>query len=356
MKPVLILLLLISIVSCQDSSYNQETADKILEIFEQRNNVKELFKVWHMIFKKEYDYNTQEGIQKYVTFKKNLKEIQEHNSKNGLYQKGLNSFSDMTYEEFEKYYNLKSMSPEEMRSVLKTFISLDDYTDEEDTIKTKNKAGDRKNIDLRKYMTPVRDQGHCGSCWAFAAMGSLEGVYNVYHRSNMLRDWLSTQQLVDCDTNNNGCNGGKYTKAFDYLGTYFADFESQYKYEQKEGSCRYKSSGHSGIKTAGYNKATDSDSLYELLKRGPVAVSVNANSDFKHYKKGLFDGECSDDVNHRVTLVGWSNIKNNPNSCWIVKNSWGKSWGEDGYIYVLDITANNHSCNIELYGRQPNLA
>jgi len=71
MKPVLILLLLISIVSCQDSSYNQETADKILEIFEQRNNVKELFKVWHMIFKKEYDYNTQEGIQKYVTFKKN---------------------------------------------------------------------------------------------------------------------------------------------------------------------------------------------------------------------------------------------------------------------------------------------
>ena len=160
------LIFLLTIIAFSKASPNtQETTDKILDIFEQRNNVKELFKVWHMIYEKDYNYNTQEGIQKYVTFKQNLKVIQEHNSKDTFYKQGLNHLSDMTYEEIVNYYNLKPISHKEMKGFLQNMISLDDYNEEDDdeSIKIQSKSGivGRAKKDVRAYMRPVRDQLGC---------------------------------------------------------------------------------------------------------------------------------------------------------------------------------------------------
>ena len=354
MKSALVILLII-VTFCIASPNNQDTS----EMFEQRNNVKELFKVWHLIFEKEYNYNTLEGIQKYVTFKKNLKEIQEHNSKNTSYKQGLNHLSDMTYEEVVNYYNLKPMNPKEMKGFLRSLISLDDFNEEDEElvpVQSISQVGARANVDLRSIMRPVRNQGSCGSCWAFATMSAIEGVYNKKNSSKKLSDWLSTQQLVDCDTTNNGCNGGWFS-AMKYFTTNFADFEAQYKYTAKKGTkCNYISTNTSGIKTTGtgYLAVNNANALYGLLAGGPIAIAVDANSAFMKYSKGVFDGTCSATVNHAVTLVGYGTASGV--GYWIVRNSWGTGWGcESGHIWIKENNANNASCNVEKYGYQPKL-
>ena len=355
MKPVLILLLLISVVFCQDSIYRQETADKILEMFEQRNNVKELFKVWHLIYEKEYNYNTLEGIQKYVTFKKNLKEIQEHNSKNTSYKQGLNHLSDMTYEEVEKFYNLTPMNPSEMRGFLRNLISLDDFNEEDEElapVQSISEIVDRSNVDLRSIMRPVRNQGSCGSCWAFGTMAAIEGVYNKKN-SSKLSDWLSTQQLVDCDTSNKGCNGGWFSGAMNFFKAHPAIYESQYKYTAKKGTCSESSKTKTSIKTTGYSYASNANSLYNLLSNGPVAIAVDANSTFMKYKSGIYSSKCSTSVNHAVVLVGYGT--SNKVGYWLIRNSWGTGWGEKGHINIKEDKANTGSCNVERYGYQPKI-
>jgi len=358
MKSKLITILIIALVIggsiCSSSLIEQqkEARDKIIEIYMKKNNVKELFKVWHLIHEKEYNYNTEEGIQKYMKFKANLKEVQEHNSKNGSYQKGLNHLSDMTYEEIQKFYNLKPMEPQEAKKFLKSLFSLDDYDDsqDEDINNTPNVEG-RGSIDWKSKLSWARNQGSCGSCWAFATMAAVEGNWNI-RKSTTLKDNLSTQQLVDCDTGNHGCNGGYYNASFKYLNNNFAMWEDDYEYKASQSTCKYNASKNSGIKTAGFNYANNGDGVYSLLKSGPVAVCVDANKDFSSYFYGTFDSKCSATINHAVTLVGYGSSVWGT-KYWIVRNSWGVTWGWIGHIYIKDDSGNNGSCNIEKAGFQP---
>ena len=201
-------LLALALVSCSD-----ELKANIINSF-MNGPPKELFKVFHLIHEKEYDLNSEEGVRRYRIFKDNLKKINEVNSQKLSYELGVNQFADMTPKEFKENY---LMNPEIRKTMLtKTIRNLresgdfdfDKYADEEDSDFTAFAP-----IDWRKLLKVPRNQGNCGSCWTFATAGVVEGAVAKKYGKN---DYLSTQELVDCDKRNNGCNGGIFDGAFAY--------------------------------------------------------------------------------------------------------------------------------------------
>jgi len=186
-------------------------------------------------------------------------------------------------------------------------------------------------------VTAVKNQGQCGSCWAFSTIASLEGQY-AQLTGNLVS--LSEQQLVDCAsiTGNYGCNGGSQQEALIYYSKASVGIatEANYPYTAVQHSCGYSSSQKvSGITTIGYKLAGTTDETYiaqMLATVGPLAVAMNATP-LQYYTSGIFSASCSGAVNHGVTLVGYG-ISGGVNY-WIVKNSWGASWGESGYFRIV---------------------
>jgi len=204
-------------------------------------------------------------------------------------------------------------------------------------------------------MMPVRDQGQCGSCWAFSTLAVVEGNWQIAKKVK-LPSWLSTQHLVDCDTSDSGCDGGWFSSAMTYLKTNYISFDSKYPYTSGDsgnaGTCQYtKGSPNAGILLKSYKSVTTADTVYALLKLGPVSVAIDANDDFMNYSSGIWGAACSDQINHAVTLVGYGSTGSV--GYWIIRNSWSADWGLLGYVHVQDNATNANSCNIGSNGFQP---
>jgi len=188
-------------------------------------------------------------------------------------------------------------------------------------------------------VTPVKDQGQCGSCWAFSSTGGTEGSWEVATGSLVS---LSEQQLVDCSKQNSGCNGGLMDYAFSYYkGTSIAS-ESSYPYTARDGSC--KSSYTTAIPQGGVTGYTDvgssSSSLMSALNSQPVSVAVEADqSAFQRYSGGIVTSGCGTSLDHGVLAAGYDSAQ----GYFLVKNSWGASWGDAGY---LKISTSGNVCGI----------
>jgi len=189
-------------------------------------------------------------------------------------------------------------------------------------------------------MTEVRNQGDCGSCWAFAIVGDVEGRYKLKFNKDID---LSEQQLLDCNTDGNDCNGGFYD-TYDYVLDKGLVSESSYPYKAKRESCKYNSKNVAvKIKDThdiGWFSSwfVDCEDLQDALKTGPIAVAVHSEtSKWQKYKNGTLN-TCTlgNKVDHAVLVVGWNKASN----LWTIKNSWGKGWGEQGYI-----TLKGGNCN-----------
>lgn len=178
-------------------------------------------------------------------------------------------------------------------------------------------------------VTPVKDQGACGSCWAFATAGSYEGAVAVFQGD--LAD-LSEQYLLDCNSHGYSCDGGWWV--FDDL-TKGIPLESCYPYKARKETCQQACPKYYPLSEWYYvGRAAGVPSTNALKSaiydHGPVAVAVHVNSYFHHYTGGIFDACSSGNVNHGVVLVGW----NDNGKYWILKNSWGNGWGENGYMKI----------------------
>jgi cathepsin L len=276
-------------------------------------------------------------LYRYNLFRKNVELIQQHNEDyaKGLYtyRLGLNSFADWSVEEFRQKLLGTRLNMTQRRHELSvgTFMGLPEKVEIPD------------NVDWRESgaVTPVKNQLQCGSCWAFSTTGSLEGAH---FRVNGELVSLSEQQLVDCSKkyDNNGCNGGLMDNAFKYIkenGGLMS--EESYPYRGKEGKCRFNKnkvvatcSGFMDVQSG------DEQALKEAVATsGPVSIAIDVTEDrFMLYKDGVFvDETCQnaeDSLNHGVLIVGYgsNNTDNGQMDYWIVKNSWGSSWGEEGYI------------------------
>jgi cathepsin L len=289
-------------------------------------------------YKQQYGkfYNGEEEDARRAQFETNLQLIAEQNDKGENLRLGLNQFTDLTAEEYRVAAGLGYKPSKERMGSLPN-LGVHTYNGE--------KLADTVDWTTQGAVTPVKDQGQCGSCWAFSTTGGLEGSWQI--ASGSLTS-LSEQQFVDCDTadGNQGCNGGDMATAFKWSESTNVATESSYPYTGTDGSC--KTSFTTGIPSGGVtgykNVDQTTDALKSALNTGPVSVAIEADQiAFQLYSGGILSdtgglfGSCGTNLDHGVLAVGYGS------NYFKVKNSWGASWGESGY---LQISTDGNTCGI----------
>lgn len=280
-------------------------------------------------------YESVELFRRFETFKFNMDFVRDHNEQfaNGSesYDVELNKFADLTKGEFKALYlgykpdlRLTPLTKVEAPDTDVTYPGSLDWT-------------------TQGAVTGVKDQGQCGSCWAFSTTGSMEGAIKL---AGLPLQSLSEQQLVDCGApyGNLGCNGGMMDRAFKYAEKYGLCSESAYPYKARGGTCVASScEAQAGTKLSGYHDVTHTETaLGNAIDIGPVSVAIEADqAGFQMYKSGVFTGTCGKNLDHGVLAVGYGT--DSGTDYWKVKNSWGQSWGEQGYIRMV---RNKDECGI----------
>lgn len=283
---------------------------------------------------------------RFKIFKDNVEFIESFN-KDGkkTYKLGINEFADQTNEEFQASrngYKLKS-NPKSSQSM---------------PFRYENVTAVPSSIDWRKKgaVTPIKDQGQCGSCWAFSTIAATEGITQL--KTGKLIS-LSEQELVDCDKKgeDQGCEGGYMEDGFEFIvKNKGIALEASYPYTAADGTCNAKKEASHAAKIGGYEKvpANSEAALLKAVANQPISVSIDAGeSAFQFYSSGVFTGECGTDLDHGVTAVGYGTTSDGT-KYWLVKNSWGTSWGDSGYIMMQrGIAAKEGLCGIAMDASYP---
>ena len=256
-------------------------------------------------------------------FAQKLAEIEEHNANTEKTSTmGVNEFADRTSQEMKKMLGYKPIygSDQENRTVILDETNL------------------AASVDwvAQGAVTPIKNQGQCGSCWAFSTTGSMEGAHQI-KTGNLVS--LSEQQLVDCSWLNMGCNGGMMDRGFSYTKSHPLETEADYPYIAKSHGlfgCAYdKSKGVVAASTYADVSHGSASQLKAALAKGPVSVAIEADqSVFQQYTGGVITGtDCGSSLDHGVLAVGYGTDENGVDY-FTIKNSWGASWGDQGFVKV----------------------
>ena len=287
-------------------------------------------------FAKKYE-NVQELESRFTIFRENLHNIITHNAdRSQNFTMGVNQFTDLTPEEF------KAQMIRGLKAPVGSF-GCGSFSN--------SASGAPASIDWRTKgaVTTVKDQGQCGSCWTFSSTGAMEGAWAI--AKGQLID-LAEQELVDCaglKYGSAGCSGGQMEGAFKFIIENGQCAASSYPYTAKDGSC------HSCTVVAHASscydvKPNDQLSLKAAVAKQPVAVAIEADTKyFQSYSSGvLTSSSCGTSLDHGVLTVGYG--EENGQKYWIVKNSWGTSWGENGYVKIgrSDSTNDAGICGIAM--------
>ncbi|CDR93902.1 papain family cysteine protease containing protein, putative [Babesia bigemina] len=267
-------------------------------------------------FNRQYDRrhtSVMEKARRFGVFHANVHTIDAFNAmENRTFEMGVNRFADMTAEEFMALQGSRVDTPQYERGGVA--MALDGTVDIAD-------------IDLRRdgIMTPVKDQGACGSCWAFATIAVVESYFKKYRSLDLD---LSEQQLVDCVKECHGCQYGDSYHAYEYVTANGCYTRASYPYVAEQGQCMTPA-GHPRYRLYEFG-FTESPDLVQLLKaHGPLTVYVAVTPMWQFYKSGVLN-YCGETVNHAVVLAGAGQA--DKEAFWLIKNSWGTSWGEEGYV------------------------
>ncbi|XP_021911524.1 papain-like [Carica papaya] len=283
----------------------------------------QLFESWMLKYNKIYK-NIDEKIYRFEIFKDNLKYIDETNKKNNSYWLGLNVFADLSNNEFKEKY-IGSIAPNYTAAEL----SYDEVLNE-------GAVNIPEYVDWRQKgaVTPVKQQGSCGSCWTFSAVATIEGIIKI--RTGYLNEY-SEQELLDCDRGSYGCRGGFPSSALQLVTRYGIHYRNVYPYEGVQRYCRSSQKGPIAAKIDGVRQVPqyNEGALIQAIAYQPVSVVLeSAGRAFQLYRGGIFEGPCGNRVDHAVTAVGYG-----PNYI-LIKNSWGTGWGEKGFIRIRRGTRN----------------
>jgi len=299
-------------------------------------------------FKQKYgkSYATaEEETTRFNIFIENQRYIDQHNEQfnagKSTYKLGMNKFSDLTNQEFRTRNGARAPPKAEPAPIYQA--------------NAKDPLPDSVDWRTQGYVTEVKDQGGCGSCWAFSSTGALEGQHK--NKTGDLVS-LSEQNLVDCAKLDFGCGGGWMDRAFMYVKRNDGiDTEESYPYTAKDGKCKYDASDV-GATDTGYIdiKTGDEDDLTSAVANvGPIAVAIDASGpNFQSYESGVYyNPQCKSDkgdLDHGVLVVGYG-ATDDGTKYYIVKNSWGADWGDQGYLLMSRDKDNN--CGIATAASYP---
>jgi len=307
--------------------------------------VLEEWEAWKVIHRKSYN-NTEEEKFRMKIFMENKQRIAKHNTRyfqgHHSYKLEMNHYGDLLPHEFAGQMNGFR------QDLNKKLLGATEYQGA--TFIAPANVELPKSVDWREKgaVTPVKDQGQCGSCWSFSATGALEGQH--FRKTGKLVS-LSEQNLVDCSVSygNHGCNGGLMDFAFRYIKENGGiDTEASYPYEAHDDSCRYKKKDN-GATDIGFVdiKPGDEEALKAAVATvGPVSVAIDASQpSFQFYSGGVYnEPACSpEQLDHGVLVVGYG-TSDSGEDYWLVKNSWNTQWGDQGYIRMA--RNKNNMCGI----------
>lgn len=279
------------------------------------------FEEFMVAYKKEYATKKEREIRK-QQFSENYRRIMEHNSQpDKNFELGINQFADYSMDEVKELFLSKS-----------EFVEAANYEQE---LQIDAKSEELRDIDWveKGKVSPVKDQGPCGSCWTFSSIAAVESLYAIKKGVSPIN--FSEQQLVDCCKSiySDGCNGGERWNAFEYISNAGIALREKYPYLGYDDVC--KKDIETVFKISGFYNITpdDNSELAGKLLEAPVSVGVNVVFNFLFYKKGVLDKGCSsDEINHGVVAVGVNLTA--PIPYYKIKNSWGPNWGDNGYILI----------------------
>jgi len=295
-----------------------------------RKSVEFLFESWRKEHGFVHDFkDAEEFVKRMDIFGDNIEKIIAHNNHHKhSWTMSMNEFGHLTGEEFKaKYTGLNKKRP-----VLYGDVERDVHTAEG---VLKSDLSDSVDWTSKGAVTAVKNQGQCGSCWAFSTTGSLEGAY--YLKNGDLKSF-SEQQLVSCDTIDSGCNGGLMDNAFGWIESNGGICsEDDYPYTSSGGtaaSCKNTCTAVSGSTPTKYTDVSKSETaLMSAVEKQPVSIAIEADqSAFQFYNSGVMTGTCGTNLDHGVLVVGYGT--DDGTDYWKVKNSWGATWGMDGYILL----------------------
>ncbi|KAK7880624.1 hypothetical protein WMY93_032734 [Mugilogobius chulae] len=298
--------------------------------------------LWKKTYQKKYQDEAEEMARR-ALWEKKLMQVNIHNLEESMglntYTQGINHLSDLTKEELQQMHApLKlpkdfQMKPTPLNASVKDVPDTVDWRD----------AG---------LVTKVKDQGSCGSCWSFSTVGALEGLWAK--TTGELVD-LSPQNLVDCSRKYGprGCDGGWMHNALQYvIENQGINSEKSYRYKGKEGTCRYNPK-YKAANCSSYHFVDNNENSLKLAAAaiGPIAITIDATY-IDNYKSGVYNNpNCTKRTNHAVLLVGYGTDDKRGLDYWLIKNSWGKRWGEKGYIRVA--RNQDQMCGISTYAVYP---
>jgi len=293
-----------------------------------------------------------EFAQRLAIFSDNVDFIEAHNAAKSTYQLGTNEFSHLSHEEFLDVMHIGSLRPPLLRR-----------GSEQVLMPPKDVSANPASVDwttVPNVVTPIKNQGNCGSCWAFSAVSAIEGAYGIKYNSQAHPQGLSEQHLVSCDTVNAGCNGGWMDDAFNFVKKNGGiATEGDYVYTSgttgQTGTCQ---KTHTNIPNSAPKSYTDVtpgsvSALETAVAKQPVSIAIQANQRaFQSYKSGVITSGCGQRLDHGVAAVGYG-IYTDGTPYWKVRNSWGTTWGDKGYVLIEK--SNADVCGVLDAASYPNL-
>jgi cathepsin L len=294
-----------------------------------------LFTKWMVQHGKTYEI--EEFFERYGIFKSNLNYIHAHNTfSNYTYTMGMNQFGDLTQAEFKNYVGLRPFPIESENATVFRVGTATDRPKVDPTNRLHVTGQDSADWRLRpNVVTPVKNQGQCGSCYAFGSVAAVEGWNGIHGGSGQLAE----QQIVDCSTSygNNGCGAGWAVRSIDYMKASGIAFSQNYPYVARQQPCQNVATK---VRPPGYRSVNGEPGIIDLVMSGPTVVTIAADAKvFQFYHSGVINSpDCGSNLDHSVTVVGYT-----VNS-YIIKNSWGATWGNAGYVEIA--RNSNNMCGI----------
>nr|BBD74167.1 Ficin 1c [Ficus carica] len=330
---------ILTIVLCLALSYPPLTSSRT------DVEVREMFVNWMATHGRAYN-SLGEEERRFEIFKDNLRFVDEHNAvQNRTYKVGMNMFADMTNEEYRRKMLGARVDPE----LINTKVASSRYAPH-----AAESLPETVDWRIQGAVNPIRNQGRCGSCWAFSVVAVVESITKIV--TDELPS-LSEQQLVDCakSARDLGCRGGWMTKAYDYIiKNGGITSQSNYPYTARKGECNVTKASQTVATIDRYESVprNNENALKKAVANQPVSVTIEAGGRaFQLYKSGVFTGPCGTKLDHAVVAIGYGS--ENDVDYWLVRNSWG-NWGERGYIKIQrNVAEPAGKCGIAMHSTYP---